>query len=263
MRQKSVSGFILGIITVIFVLTLSVNVIASTTNDSLLVLVPPKATEPVEITEPVQAETEPILKTEPTVPKETVPTKHEENYPGVPYYFQTDYPDTPYGDFGTVSTHGCGITSIAMVATYLTDEELPPDVLAERYGDYNTDVGSKWVLFEDSAEDLGLTIINQTWDVRLVAEALKNGSVVIACCTSDSIFTDGGHFIVLTGITSDGKFLVHDPYKGNYTCDNAVLKDGFENGFAQKYFWACHPMWIYAPKGENAIDLNPEAYAEN
>ena len=34
----------------------------------------------------------------------------------VPHYFQTDYPDTPYGRHGdTVATDGCGITSLAMV----------------------------------------------------------------------------------------------------------------------------------------------------
>lgn len=197
-----------------------------------------------------------------TTPKETVPTKHE-NYISVPHYFQGDYPNDPYGKFGSVATHGCGITSLAMVATYLLDKDVTPVELAQIYADYNTKTGSKWILFPDSAKDMGLTIILETWDVRLVAEELKNGSVAIACCSENSIFTDGGHFIVITGITHDGKFLVQDPYIGNYTIRNSILDDGFKNGFDQKYFWACHPIWVYAPKGENDIDLHPEKYTEN
>ena len=48
----------------------------------------------------------------------------------VPLYFQTDYPDALYGE-GTVATDGCGITSLAMVATALTGHTYLPDELAE------------------------------------------------------------------------------------------------------------------------------------
>ena len=44
----------------------------------------------------------------------------------IPLYFQTDYPDTRYGH-GTVASSGCGVTSLAMVATYLTGSLHPPD----------------------------------------------------------------------------------------------------------------------------------------
>ena len=42
-----------------------------------------------------------------------------------------------------------------------------------------------------------------------MAEAVQNGNPIIAC-VSDGDFTDGGHFIVLTGY-KDGKFSVNDP----------------------------------------------------
>ena len=256
------------IIAIILPIIMAVSAVAASTNDSEWVLAPHNPTEPVNITEPVPDETHSSpspLTTEPVVtePKNPVPTKYEK-YPVVPHYYQTDYPDTPYGNFGTVSTHGCGIASLAMVSTYLLDKELPPDVLAGIYGEeYNTTVGSKWVLFDDSAKDMGLTIVLKTWDVRKVAKELKKGSVAVACCGEDSIFTDGGHFIVITGITEDGKFLVQDPYIGNYTAGKPELDEGFANGFAQRYFWACHPIWVYAPKGQNDIDLHPENYEES
>lgn len=37
---------------------------------------------------------------------------YHEKYTKVPNYFQTDYPNTPYGNYGTVASHGCGIASI-------------------------------------------------------------------------------------------------------------------------------------------------------
>ena len=51
----------------------------------------------------------------------------------VPLYFQTDYPYTMYGS-GTIESSGCSITSLAMVASYLTEHEYLPDELARYFG---------------------------------------------------------------------------------------------------------------------------------
>ena len=55
--------------------------------------------------------------------------------PEVPLYFQNDYPDQRYGN-GTVATSGCGITSLAMVATAMTGYVYRPDELADYFGGY-------------------------------------------------------------------------------------------------------------------------------
>lgn len=47
-------------------------------------------------------------------------------------YFQSDYGTTPFSG-GTVRSHGCGISSFSMVASYLLDETITPDVLAKKY----------------------------------------------------------------------------------------------------------------------------------
>lgn len=168
-----------------------------------------------------------------------------EEFPEVPLYFQADYPNTPYGRYGTVASHGCGITCVAMAFTYLLDYEILPDELALEFGHYNTEHGSYHSLFPDSAEVYGLTG-EKTYDWDTVVEALENGQIVIANPTED-IFTDGGHFILLYGITPDGRILVHDPNKYNYT-KGWTLMDGFENGFEQKYIKWCSPFWIYQEK---------------
>ena len=53
----------------------------------------------------------------------------------MPQFFQTDYPDDLYG-YGTVSSSGCSITSVAMVASYLTGHTYYPDELAAYFGGY-------------------------------------------------------------------------------------------------------------------------------
>ena len=201
----------------------------------------------------------------------TVKTDSEELIPFVPLYFQADYANTPYGGYGTVASHGCGITSVAMVFSYLLDEYIMPDTLAKEFGRYNTEGGSSWTLFPDSAEKYGL-YTTQTWKWDEVVEALENGHIVIAN-PHECLFTGGGHFIVLYGITEDGKILVHDPNKYNYFMFNEycnpALTEGFLSGFDQKYFNPeCLPCWIYPLKDLEAVELRKqekalEEYIEN
>lgn len=49
---------------------------------------------------------------------------------------------------------------------------------------------------------------------QTVLNALKQGKPVI-CSQTRGIFTGGGHYIVLSGITNDGKIMVNDPNKNN------------------------------------------------
>lgn len=170
-----------------------------------------------------------------------------EEIPEVPLYFQTDYPNSPYGVWGSVASHGCGITSVSMVFSYLLDYEIMPDTLAAEFGRYNSEHGSYHTLFPDSAEAYGLKV-EKTYDFEEAVQALKDGHVLIANPSASSIFTDGGHFIVLYGITDDERILVHDPNKYNYTNGTSVLRDGFANGFDQKYIRWCGPFWIYQLK---------------
>ncbi len=69
-----------------------------------------------------------------------------------------------------------------------------------------------------------------------------------------SIFTEEVHFLLIRGITEDGKFLVNDPSKDN--TEKEALLDGFENGFApEDILCACTHAWIFDPDviGENFV----------
>ena len=177
-----------------------------------------------------------------------------EKYKEIPLYLQTDYPELAYGDHGSVASHGCGLVSLWMIATYLNDQEYQIEDLAEQFGDYNTKHGSLWILFKDSAEELGLDLIvsdcpNGEWyNWDMIMEALENDQPVIFLMNSNSLFTSSGHFIVLSGLTDDGKIIVNDPNGKNYT-KNAVMIEGYENGFTEQQMkQGFVAAWIYEAK---------------
>lgn len=171
----------------------------------------------------------------------------------VPLYYQTDYPETMYGE-GTVSSNGSGITALAMVASYMTEYAYSPDTLAGYFGGYN---GSDMARLEHASDELQLPWEKaENWHYAL--KAIQEGKVVIALMNSNSIFTEAQHFIVLAGQTVDGTILVNDPYEPNYS--NWRLKDGFANGFKESDLcWGFSGGWIY---DKNAMPADPFVYVE-
>lgn len=214
---------------------------------------------------PVHATTNPIVE-EPDfssydMPLTTKVTVYEpEQYAEIPLMNQRDYPKTAYGKYGTIYSHGCGLVSIAMVATYLTDEYHDPVELADKFGNYNTQKGSMWILIKDSAEKLGLDLIasdcpNGEWyNWNKVMAALRNGQPVI-CLQKSGLFTRSGHYIVLTGLTDDGKIMVNDPNGFNWN-KNKTMINGYKNGFTEQQIrQGATAYWIYAKK-----ELTPSSY---
>ena len=144
----------------------------------------------------------------------------------VPNYFQTNYADVRYGS-GTIATSGCSITCLAMVAAYMTDHLYSPAELADYFGG---SAYSNMARLETASKALQLPYKKAVnWHESL--QALKDGKVVIALMEESSVFTDSQHFIVLTGITEDGKIFVNDPNLNNYA--RWELQKGFANGFTE------------------------------
>lgn len=172
---------------------------------------------------------------------------HKPEITKVPLFNQMFYDDEPYGDYGTIASHGCGITCVAMIATYWTNTIYAPEVLAEQFGHYNTPNGSYWTLFEDSAKELGIGFDKQCYTWSEAKEALENGQLVV-CLQDVGLFTGGGHFIVLTGINEEGKVVVNDPNGYNWTKNDTMI-EGFKNGFTEKQIYqdAC-AYFVYEAK---------------
>ena len=129
----------------------------------------------------------------------------------IPHYLQTDYKDVLYGG-GSISSSGCGPTSFAMVASYLTGRTITPVDAVAWCGNtyYVAGAGTSWAYFPAAASHFGCGAVTQTADANAVLQALADGHPVISSQTR-GLFTSGGHFIVLRGLTPGGKVLINDP----------------------------------------------------
>lgn len=149
---------------------------------------------------------------------------------GMPLYHQYDpqWGSVPYGG-GTIASSGCGITSMAMIVSYWTGDEITPDMLVEEWGNkyYVSGVGSNmYGMAAGAKEKFGLSYQDLGNDINKVMRELEQGRTVIASCHK-GIFTSGGHIIVLRGLDENNKILVNDPN------DNDV-KDYYNRPFDKK-----------------------------
>lgn len=136
---------------------------------------------------------------------------------GVPlvYYNQTDraWAGELYGS-DPIDTYGCGPTSLAMVVSTLTEETVTPSEMARWAASEGYAVarsGSRQSIVEGTAAQYGLTCEPlDPEDAEGLEAALAGGGLTVALM-GPGHFTDGGHFVVLHGVTLSGQVLVADP----------------------------------------------------
>lgn len=134
----------------------------------------------------------------------------------VVYFNQADkrWADKPYGKSGTIGTSGCGPTSLAMVVSSLSGQTVDPVEMIEwayKNGYRCEGNGSYHSLIPGGARHFGLKVQGcAASDPQKIIDALSTGKLVIAIMGKGH-FTQSGHFIVLRGVTSEGKILVADP----------------------------------------------------
>lgn len=131
------------------------------------------------------------------------------------YFNQGEDPwaDAAYGP-DQIRGYGCGPTSIAMLISSLTDETLDPAQAAQaayEAGYCAPGSGSYLSIVKGMASQYGLSAASCP---DLTAEELRSqlasGNLFVALMGKGH-FTKGGHFIVLRGVTLEGKVLVADP----------------------------------------------------
>jgi hypothetical protein len=133
----------------------------------------------------------------------------------VVYYNQLDqrYADEPYGT-DKIGTHGCGPTALAIVISSLTGQAVDPIQMAQwsvAHGGWCEGNGSYHSLIPAAAKAFGLDVQGDVQsDPQNMVDALAKGKLIIALM-SKGHFTSSGHFIVLRGVTAEGKILVADP----------------------------------------------------
>ena len=118
-----------------------------------------------------------------------------QRFPEIPLYLQQDYPTARYGNY-MLRGHGCGITTMAMVASYLADDELTPPDLANRYGNYCFRSGTDGSLFMVTPSEMGFYLKARSFEPSDAKQALEEGYVVV-CVQTKGYWTRGGHYLAL------------------------------------------------------------------
>ncbi len=162
----------------------------------------------------------------------------------VAYYNQLDerWADKPYGKTGTIGSSGCGPTSMSIVVSTLTEKSVDPPHMADwayKNGYRCEGNGSYHSLIPAAARNWGLTVKDKL-TAQGIVDALSNGKLVVAIMAKGH-FTKGGHYIVLRGITEDGKILVADPAsvsRSNQEWDLSIILNEARKGAA-----AGGPFW--------------------
>lgn len=131
------------------------------------------------------------------------------------YYSQTDprWADKPYGT-DSIGGYACGPTAMAMVVSSLTDRIIDPPTMAQwavDNGYWASQSGTYHSFIQGASKAFGLNCQSFTQRTpEALQNALLSGDLLVALM-GPGHFTQGGHFIVLRGITLDGEILVADP----------------------------------------------------
>lgn len=142
------------------------------------------------------------------------PDVAHERFPEIPLYLQQDYPKTMYGAY-PIRTNGCGITTMSMIASYFTDEELTPPEMCARYGKYSFHNGTDGALFVKEPPVLGFYLREKTYEPTVAKAALEEGQIVVSL-QHKGYWTGGGHYLALEKLLDDGKIQVRDSNIYNY-----------------------------------------------
>ena len=167
------------------------------------------------------------------------------------YYCQSapQWADQPYGT-DTIGPYGCGPTVMAMAVASLTDEAADPVSMAAwavSNGHWARKGGSRHSIIQGAAAGFGIEAqpfpSREAADVR---DALRQGKLLVAL-VGPGHFTNGGHFILLRGVTAFGDVLVADPNSPERSLmlwDPQIilneLSSARDNGA---------PLWVLSPPG--------------
>lgn len=190
------------------------------------------------------------------------PDVAHERYPIAPLYLQQDYPRTMYGYY-PIATHGCGITTLSMLASYMTDDELTPPELCARYGYYSTNQGSNYIMFDHAPSELGFYLMGRVKTWAEVEAALKNGQVVVSL-QHKGYWTRGGHFLHLQEINEDGLVVIRDSNLYNFGKLSGHEIDAHDHRTllpANAVFWVYYPKVVRTPACVRCDDTNHEGAA--
>lgn len=145
------------------------------------------------------------------------------------YYNQYNYNDSPYSVYGSIGSHGCGPTSLAIAVSSILQEEHDPIEFTNYVCSIGgcTSSGSAYLVIYQAAKDYGQKYgftAEPTSNLDLVKQRLSEGNSVVITITNGGFYTNsgnlisrGGHYFVLTGVDENGQVYLSDPSNANNT----------------------------------------------
>ena len=152
----------------------------------------------------------------------------------IPLILQTNYTKKVAwgnGKTATVKGYGCGPTSVSMIVAYLTGNVTQnPQIIFEWLNSlgYFHGYGFGKAALTKAASKYGVTCEWVNLTETQMKETLLSGKPIIAFMGKGT-FSTGGHYIVLKGVTANGKIAINDPVsekrsKNTYDA-NLILKE--------------------------------------
>ena len=163
------------------------------------------------------------------------------------YFNQGDeeWASEPFG-VDPIGPYGCGPTALAMLVSSMTDTYVDPAEMAAwaaAMGYAAPHSGSYLSIVAGTAEHYGLDCASfPELDVDALCQELATGGTFVALM-GPGHFTQGGHFILIHGVTLTGEVLVADPNSREnslMTWDPQLLIDELS---ASRYEGA--PLWLF------------------
>ena len=165
----------------------------------------------------------------------------------VPLYLQQDYGNLRFGN-QYLSIAGCGMCSMAMLSTYMTDTVYTPPMIVELFPYYYGHVGTDGNIFLYGPADLGFYSDGQVQTWEAILAKLEQAPVVTL--QIHGVFTTGGHFMVLSQGHEDGTVTVRDSNLKNYSRLSGFQTDRFTREAVLSggtLFYAFQPKLVTLP----------------
>lgn len=154
-----------------------------------------------------------------------------QRFPEVMVYLQQDYFSYPFGD-RYIGKNGCGITTWAMLATYMTDSIQTPAMMADRFSNYFDYIthATDGNIFIYAPAEMGFYYDSSVYSVDRIIPAIQNGQIVVSL-QQKGHFTSSGHFLILSDYyEEDDTFQVRDSNIFNYGNKQGHRTDSFTRG---------------------------------
>lgn len=171
-----------------------------------------------------------------------------QRFPEVPLYLQQDYGNLRFGG-QYLSIAGCGMCSMAMVATYMTDRVYTPAMIVDLFPYYYGSVGTDGNIFLYGPADLGFYSAGQLRNWEDILRQLQAGNPVVTL-QMHGVFTTGGHYMVLSRGYEDGTVTVRDSNLKNYAKLDGYKTDRFTKADVLSggvLFYAFQPKLVTLP----------------